>query len=245
MAVAKEVLYVEDDTIDQLAFKRIISKDPRIHYTLINTVGEVPELLDQKSIDLLITDYYLHDGTALEVLHLSQGIPSVVVSGTIKSEEKEVLKRLGAMYYLGKPLIPGTFLTLIQELLFGPPLPPADQSLQSEITIDIPTLRSLYSAGPESEIYFTEMVIKEIPQALSQLESGLTHYDWEEITKVLDILIPKLKAVGFLDLASLALGLSREIKLQRDTKLLEKGLTNLGVQLAKTTQAASHIFPQL
>lgn len=245
MAVAKEILYVEDDTIDQLAFKRIISKDPRIQYTLIRTVGEVSRLLEEKQVDLLITDYYLHDGTAPDVLNLSQGIPSVVVSGTIKQEEKEAIKGMGAMYYLGKPLIPGTFLKLLQELLFGPPHTSTDLMLQSDISMDIHTLRSLSSSGPEWEIYFTEIMVSAIPQALTQLEVGLKQYAWEDISMALDILGPKLKTVGFSNLAVQAFHLSRHIKMNTDREFLEEELIKFGVHLAKTTQAASHIFSQL
>ena len=245
MGVAKQVLYVEDDTIDQLAFKRILSKDPRIQYTLAKTLEELSTVLEHKPVDLIITDYYLHDGTAHEVLHLSGGIPCIVVSGTIKAEEKAIFKEKGAIYYLGKPLLPETFLPLIQELLFGCSLCSDKIYSASPPIVDVHLLRSIVAKGPESEIFLTEIILHDIPQLLKWLELELSASVWEDIKREIGRLLPKLQEAGFTELAESALILSQSDRLGTDPMPQEEDLKRFAANLTWVARAASHIFPHL
>lgn len=245
MALAKQILYAEDDSIDQLAFKRILSKDPRIHCTIARTVEEFFTCLQQIKVDLVVTDYYLPDGTAHDMLTLAKGIPSIVISGTIKPEEKEIIKEKGAIYYLGKPLIPGTFLPLIQNLLFGAPHAPKTPIVQPTPTLDVHQLKAISSKSPEAEIYLTEVILHEIPILLKQLELGWICQSRIVIKKGLDAILPKLQEMGCIELVDTALLLSQSIEQAEDVERLDGDFKRFTTQLGQVVRAASHILPQL
>jgi CheY-like chemotaxis protein/HPt (histidine-containing phosphotransfer) domain-containing protein len=62
-----KVLYIEDDIIDQMAVRRITEK---CSYELqfVNSIKEANDILQAEKFDLIITDFYLGDGTAEEIL---------------------------------------------------------------------------------------------------------------------------------------------------------------------------------
>jgi PleD family two-component response regulator len=61
----QRVLLVEDDKVDQLAFKRLVkTKNLPYDYTIAGSVAEAKKILEANRFDLIITDYYLGDGDA-------------------------------------------------------------------------------------------------------------------------------------------------------------------------------------
>ena len=67
MSKKLEVLLIEDDEIDQIAFKRFIENekyDYNVSYAC--SVNSSKELLVNNDFDVVIVDYYLGDGTAFD-----------------------------------------------------------------------------------------------------------------------------------------------------------------------------------
>ena len=64
-----KILFVEDDEVDQLAFKRQVEKQ-KLNYDVqfASSSEEAKKLLKSNYCDLVITDYNLGDGNALDVL---------------------------------------------------------------------------------------------------------------------------------------------------------------------------------
>ena len=100
----KNILYIEDDKIDQLAFQRLTRKLENISCTMVSYVQEALTIIRKDPCDLIITDYHLNDGTAMEVLAGAGEIPVVVVTGTLRDEETHVLRDAGVKEYISKPI---------------------------------------------------------------------------------------------------------------------------------------------
>jgi PAS domain S-box-containing protein len=97
------VLIIEDDKVDQMAFKRFIKEeDLPYDYTIVGSVLDAREILDSKKFDIIITDYLLSDGTAFDILDFKLDIPIIFVTGA--GDEKIAVKAMkrGAYDYLIK-----------------------------------------------------------------------------------------------------------------------------------------------
>ena len=99
------VLLVEDNKLDQVAFARLV-EDQELQYDckIAGSVSEARSLLDQEVFDIVITDYFLGDGTAFDILDSVKDIPVIVVTGTGSEETAIKAWRVGAYDYLIKDL---------------------------------------------------------------------------------------------------------------------------------------------
>lgn len=98
-----KVLLVEDDVIDQMAFKKLIQqKELAYEYTVVGSADEAAAALSKESFDLVITDYLLGDGTAFDVMKLLVDTPIIVTTGAGNEEVAVKAMHQGAHDYLVK-----------------------------------------------------------------------------------------------------------------------------------------------
>jgi PAS domain S-box-containing protein len=99
------VLLVEDDRVDQLAFKRAVRElGSPCEYEIAGSVAEARALLGQHRYDAVVTDYALGDGNAFDVVELARGIPLVFTTGAGDEEVAVRAMKSGAYDYLVKDL---------------------------------------------------------------------------------------------------------------------------------------------
>lgn len=97
------ILLVEDDIIDQMAFKKTIrQKDLDYDYQIVGSAKEAAEAIANNSYDLVITDYILGDGTAFDVMKLLQDTPVIITTGAGNEEIAVKAMHEGACDYLVK-----------------------------------------------------------------------------------------------------------------------------------------------
>ena len=98
-----KILLVEDDKLDQMAFKRLV-KEENLPYdcTIAGSVSEAKSILGSGKFDVVIVDYLLGDGTAFDILDLVKNIPTIFVTGTGSEEIAVKARRAGAYDYLIK-----------------------------------------------------------------------------------------------------------------------------------------------
>ena len=98
-----KILLVEDDQLDQMAFKRMIEQE-KLSYdcTIAGSLSEAHKALEGKEFDVIISDYSLGDGTALDVLNLAKDTPVILVTGADDRETAVKVWRAGAYDYLTK-----------------------------------------------------------------------------------------------------------------------------------------------
>ncbi len=98
-----KILVIEDDRVDQMAFKRLV-KDENLSYDydIAGSVSEVKKILDSKRFDIVITDYAVGDGTAFDVFDLIKDTPIIIVTGSGDEEIAVKAMKRGAHDYLIK-----------------------------------------------------------------------------------------------------------------------------------------------
>ena len=98
-----KILLIEDDTLDQTVFKRLVKdKNLPYDYTIAGSVSEAWGILDSEIFDIVIADYLLGDGTALDILSLVKDTPVILVTGAGDEEVAITAWKAGAYDYLIK-----------------------------------------------------------------------------------------------------------------------------------------------
>ncbi|MBN1295560.1 PAS domain S-box protein [bacterium] len=97
------VLMIEDNLLDQKAFQRYLQQsDSTIHCTFANSLMEGIACLENQLFDVILIDYQLGDGTALDFLKLHKGFPVIVITGMGNEEIAIAAMKMGACDYLIK-----------------------------------------------------------------------------------------------------------------------------------------------
>jgi PAS domain S-box-containing protein len=100
-----KVLLIEDNELDQMAFKRFVEQeDLPYDYAVAGSVAEGKELLSSRQFDVVLCDYSLGDGTALDILDIVKRTPVILITGAGAEEVAVSTWRKGAYDYLTKDL---------------------------------------------------------------------------------------------------------------------------------------------
>ncbi len=97
------VLLVEDDKVDQMAFKRMVKQQELAYqYKIASSVAEVGAMLEQEKFDIVISDYSLGDGSAFDVIMLVGETPLIMITGAGDEEIAVRAMKAGAYDYVIK-----------------------------------------------------------------------------------------------------------------------------------------------
>jgi len=97
------ILLIEDDKVDQMAFKRLVKeKDLPYDYLMAGSVSEARKMLRSETFDAVITDYLLGDGTAFDIIGIVADTPVIFVTGAGDEEIALKAMKAGAYDYLIK-----------------------------------------------------------------------------------------------------------------------------------------------
>jgi DNA-binding NtrC family response regulator len=97
------VLLIEDEKVDQMAFKRLVEeRGLPYEYIIAGSVSEARNILNSEDFDIIITDYMLGDGTAFDVFDYIMDIPIIFVTGAGDEETAVKAMKAGAYDYLIK-----------------------------------------------------------------------------------------------------------------------------------------------
>ncbi len=100
-----KILLIEDDKLDQMAFERFV-KDEKLpyDYTAVGSILDAQSILASEQFDVIISDYSLGDGTALDILDSIKDIPIIVVTGAGDEEVAINAWKGGAYDYVIKDI---------------------------------------------------------------------------------------------------------------------------------------------
>lgn len=105
MVQKKTILYIEDEIIDQISFERFMkSINLPFKYDIVKSIDEAKEFLKVNGVDIVLSDFHLGDGTALDIIEFLNGTPIVIITAT--GDELLAVKSMkaGAYDYLIKDL---------------------------------------------------------------------------------------------------------------------------------------------
>ncbi|NTW99343.1 MAG: PAS domain-containing protein, partial [Geobacteraceae bacterium] len=98
-----KVLLVEDNTMDQIAFAHVIRNSGLPYdYKITSSVAEAKKMMDEIAFDIVISDFNLGDGTALDVINDAKDLPVIITTGSGDEETAVNAMKHGACDYLIK-----------------------------------------------------------------------------------------------------------------------------------------------
>ncbi|MGA1868488.1 MAG: response regulator [bacterium] len=98
-----KILLVEDDHIDQMAFTRFLNKHtPSYTCNIAESIEKAYKLISTEVFDIIITDYHLGDGTALDIIRSIKNIPIVVLSSAHNEKIAIEMIKMGVKRYMVK-----------------------------------------------------------------------------------------------------------------------------------------------
>ncbi len=104
------VLIVEDDVVDQMAFKRFIDHE-KLSYDVVfaESVPEAKAALEEQSFDIALVDYLIGNNTAFDLIEETKGTPVIIITGRGDEDIAVKAMKAGALDYLVKD-IQGSYL---------------------------------------------------------------------------------------------------------------------------------------
>jgi len=97
------VLLIEDDQVDRMAFERLVRKEGLAYdYAVATHLAAAREVLGREKFDVIISDYNLPDGTAVDLLQWPLEAPVIVITGAGGEEIAIKAMRAGAYDYMIK-----------------------------------------------------------------------------------------------------------------------------------------------
>jgi CheY-like chemotaxis protein len=98
-----KVLLVEDNKLDRMAFERFVyNQKLQYDYTAAQSISEAKEILKSEQFDIIVSDYSLGDGTALDILNSVKDIPIILITAAEDEEIPINARRAGTYGYLPK-----------------------------------------------------------------------------------------------------------------------------------------------
>ena len=83
-----KVLLIEDNKLDRMAFERFVyNQKLQYDYTAAQSISEAKKLLKSEHFDIIVSDYSLGDGTALDILNSVKDIPIILITA---SEDEQI-----------------------------------------------------------------------------------------------------------------------------------------------------------
>jgi PAS domain S-box-containing protein len=97
------ILLIEDDELDQMSFKRYLkTENLPYEYVVVPSISEAQSVLSSEKFDIILTDFTLGDGTALDILDSVKDIPIVLTTGARDEDVAVKAWKAGAYDYLSK-----------------------------------------------------------------------------------------------------------------------------------------------
>jgi len=100
-----KVLLIEDNKLDRMAFERFVYNEKlQYDYTVAQSTSEAKEILKSEQFDIIVSDYSLGDGTALDILNAVKDIPIILITAAEEEEVPINAWKAGTYDYLPKDL---------------------------------------------------------------------------------------------------------------------------------------------
>jgi len=100
-----KVLLIEDNKLDRMAFERFVyNQKLQYDYTAARSISEAKEILKSERFDIIVSDYSLGDGTALDILNSVKDIPIILITAAEDEQVPINARKAGTYDYLPKDL---------------------------------------------------------------------------------------------------------------------------------------------
>lgn len=207
--INKQILLIEDDLIDQMAFSRMFKNQLKdFDYSIANSIEEAKILLQKNSFDVVISDFNLADGTTLDLLKDLSETPLIIITGNEDDATVSTAKlTIGAAACFTKDLdlqyldrIPKTIQSILNKKSFSLDLnapvyfkQPTDKKEYSPVEYDLKRITDIFDGNKK---LIKETINVFIKHKVIELEELKKYVFEEEDCKKIKKLVHKMQS-GF------------------------------------------------
>lgn len=236
-----EILYIEDDLIDQIALRRMFRHDKTIDCQIASDIPEAEKLIKNFKFDLILSDYHLAGDTIEDVMSRFKEFPVFLLSGTDNEHKIQALYENGLKGHFQKPFSKKDLLHLLHnkptEIVVKKSEKDADFSLP--IKFDFTFLEAAIKKSPDLRNEFIQIFINLGDTEVTRLRQSLKISDWYIIGQSTHKLKSNLRMMGLKQLLRKA-GEIEMLCLEQieEKKKLLKDLSKFIERLEKAIQVA-------
>lgn len=224
------ILYIEDDTVDQMVFARLVKKAGNpFEFQIAGSVGEARDIISTHSFDLIITDFCLGDGTAKDVVKWATGIPTILASG---SDDNEIINRandIGANDYLTKPFDFEHLSNIIRKILTNQSVMPSTAVktfVEPNSAFNLSYLFEIAGGDKDFVKKIITLFVSTTPQTLQDIRSFHSIKDYKAVKDAAHKYKSSIKILGHAELGEIAATIEKYAldpdKTSQISELLEK-----------------------
>ena len=201
MTSKKQILLIEDDLIDQMAFTRMFNQRMNLFsYTIANSIHEAQEYLRNTIFDVVISDFNLADGTTFDLLKDLNNTPVIIITGNEDDATVNAAKlEIGAAACFTKDLnldylkkIPNTIDAILSKKAFHLEAPKKVESKTKEVAknsspihFDLKKINEIFDGNKKLVKETIQVFIKHKVNELKELEDYISvEKDCKKIQKV-------------------------------------------------------------
>jgi len=178
------ILYIEDDLVDQMMFKRLCKEiDQDIRYKIVKSIAELNELEDKQAFDLIFSDIFLPDGDINAVLGFFANQEVTILSGETSPEFLETFIEHEYSVVYAKPLNRENLLKSLQKKCVAKQ--PAIETPLPEVmeyqAIKLSNLERLSKGDPKDMVELMDIALDLLPQRMQELAEGFDNKNWGQI----------------------------------------------------------------
>ena len=215
-----KLLYVEDDTVDQMAFSRLSRGVSDLHFDLATSIDEAFALIESNQYDLILSDFYLGRDTAMDLFDRILHIPVILLSG---GDEIRPMQGKGFPNYIGS-LVKPLKLEELQAIMNGtlqkmPPksTPPINRR-PNLLEFDFTYLERLGGATDTFKMEMLEIFCQLGTEELPQIEQSLQSKNYQSIQRLVHKLKSNLRILGLQRLLETAESIEKASEKVNDTE---------------------------
>ena len=177
------ILYIEDDLVDQMMFKRLCKEVvPKATFTILSSIKELSEEdLDQYHV--IFSDIFLSDGDVNQVLEISKGRDVILLSGETSPSflDSFIEHAYGKVY--DKPLSKEVLREVLSTKKKGKKATTGLREIEGEKyeAIKLANLFRLSKGDDQDMIELMDIALGLIPQRIEELSRGFEEKDWYQV----------------------------------------------------------------
>lgn len=177
------ILYIEDDLVDQLSFKRAVRKKENIQYSIAGCLKDALKLLEENQFDVVLSDYYLASETVEDVLANIKDLPVFLVSGLEDVKQIKALYPLGLLGHFLKPFSADDLNTLLNggEKNGQSVTKHLEADFSQPPKFDFAHLEEIANNDPSLKKEFIQIFLLVSEKEIENLSDSLERKQWEEI----------------------------------------------------------------
>jgi len=180
-----------------MSLKRLFKKRPQYELTIVNNIEEFKITFGNK-VDIIITDYYLPDGEAEQIVEIAENTPVILLSSSPNPNIKNVFVQT-----LSKPL---SLKDLDEALL---------QHQQKQcLKIDLTYIQKVAKNDNAFVQEMLQIYVQEMPQELKKLRTYVAQQNEQAAMRLIHKMKTKLRVGGFHGLIVQANYLEEKLKEQ-------------------------------